>query len=207
MMGAGAPSALAVAAPTPGRIEIVLRGGRRTSVPALSTIERFEPGLEAAPTSNNSPQVVDHLRSIGVRDYDYGTLRYDGHWKQVRAWRSRGYLRGDVQRDAELAARLEADPVLRYTSAKNRDRLILSVRGERRTPLRREFSYRLDVASDRATKLSAMELTTSWGITIVAHHMASGRGRPRGFATPERFVDTGWVIAEVERRLAALERR
>ena len=32
MMGAGAPSALAVAAPTPGRIEIVLRGGRRIIV-------------------------------------------------------------------------------------------------------------------------------------------------------------------------------
>ena len=185
----------------------VLRGGRRTSVAALSVIERFEPGLEAAPTSNNSPQVVDHLRSIGVRDYDYATLRYDGHWARVRAWKSRGYLRGRPARDAELAARLEADPVLRYVPSRNRDRLILSVRGERRTPLQRGFSYRLDVAADRATRFSAMELTTSWGITIVAHHMASGRGRPRGFATPERFVDTAWVIAEVERRLAALERR
>jgi hypothetical protein len=51
-----------------------------------------------------------------------------------------------------------------------------------------------------------MELTTSWGITIVAHHIASGRGAPRGFATPERFVDTEWTLGELERRLKSIRR-
>ena len=50
MMGAGAPSALAVAAPTPGRIEIVLRGGRRIIVEGAvdaDTVLTLARGLEA----------------------------------------------------------------------------------------------------------------------------------------------------------------
>ncbi|WP_366937850.1 transposase [Phreatobacter sp.] len=49
MMGAGAPSALAVAAPTPGRIEIVLRGGRRIIVEGAvdaDTVLTLARGLE-----------------------------------------------------------------------------------------------------------------------------------------------------------------
>lgn len=186
----------------------VIRGGEVVRVEALSRVESFEPGLEASPTSNNSPQVVLYLRSIGVREYDYATLRYDGHWSLVRGWKALGYLCGAPARDRDLAETLERDPVLRYDPRVDRDRLILSVRGtSRASGLERGFSYRLDVAADRVTRFAAMELTTAWGITIVAHHMASGRGKPRGFATPERFVDTTWVLAEVERRLAALEAR
>jgi len=184
-----------------------LRGGKMTSQPALSVIERFDAGLECSPTSNNSPQVVAYLKSCGVRDYDYRTIRYDGHWGLVQGWRTLGFLRGDETRDRELADRLAADPVLRYDPEVDRDVLILSVRGTNtKDGLRRTFEYRFDVPADRATKFAAMELTTCWGITIVAHHMASGRGAPKGFATPERFVDTTWFLAEVERRLAVMRR-
>jgi len=165
--------------------------------------EVFAPGHEASPTSNNSPQVVEYLAGIGVREYDYMTVRYDGHWGLVRGWKTLGYLQGDAARDADLAARLSSDPALRYEPSKDRDRLLLSVRGSKlANGLRRGFEYRIDVAADKKTKFSAMELTTCWGITIVAHHIASARGVPKGFATPERFVDTSWVLSEVERRLA-----
>jgi lysine 6-dehydrogenase len=139
----------------------VIRGGRVTSVEALSLTEEFDAEHESSPTSNNSPQVVSFLAGCGVREYDYMTIRYDGHWGLVRGWKT--------------------------------------VNG-----LARGFEYRLDVAADKKTKFSAMELTTSWGITIVAHHIASARGVPKGFATPERFVDTKWVIGEIEKRLAQI---
>lgn len=182
-----------------------LRRGRVVGQRALSVIERFDEGLECSPTSNNSPQVVEYLAACGVREYDYRTIRYDGHWGLVQGWRTLGFLRGDEARDRELADRLSADPVLRYDPAKDRDVLILSVRGtSTRDSLRRVFEYRFDVPADRRTKFAAMELTTCWGITIVAHHMASGRGAPKGFATPERFVDTTWFLAEVEKRLATV---
>lgn len=180
----------------------VIRKGRVSSVEALSVTEAFDADHESSPTSNNSPQVVEYMRSIGVREYDYMTVRYNGHWGLVRGWKSLGYLVGDEPRDRTLADRLEADPVLRYDPDRDRDKLILSVSGSKTEHgLRRGFEYRLDVAADRRTKFAAMELTTCWGITIVAHHMASGRGAPEGFATPERFVDTAWVIEEVEKRL------
>lgn len=184
----------------------VVRNGKLGRIGALSVVEPFEPGFECSPTSNNSPQVVDFMRSVGVRDYDYMTVRYDGHWELVRGWRSLGYLVGDEARDRELAARLEHDPVLRYDAKTDRDRIVLRVTGSHASKgLKRGFEYRLDVAADRATRFSAMELTTCWGITIVAHHMASGRGAPSGFATPERFVDSAWVIEMVQRRLAVLK--
>ncbi|MFN0008654.1 MAG: saccharopine dehydrogenase C-terminal domain-containing protein [Planctomycetota bacterium] len=184
-----------------GRVPVI-RGGRVTSVQALSVIEPFDADHEASPTSNNSPQVVEYLRDIGVREYDYATVRYRGHFERVRRWKTAGYLRGNARKDAELAGRLEKDRALRYDPRKDRDVLILSVRGSRGSHgMKRGHEYRLDVVANARTKFTAMELTTSWGITIVAHHIASGRGAPRGFATPERFVDTEWVIAEVERRL------
>ena len=50
MMGAGTPPALAVAAPTPGRIEIVLRSGRRMIVEGAADMDavlKLARGLEA----------------------------------------------------------------------------------------------------------------------------------------------------------------
>jgi lysine 6-dehydrogenase len=186
----------------------VIRDGRATTVEALSSTEPFDADHESSPTSNNSPQVVSFLAGIGVRNYDYMTVRYLGHWGLVRGWKSLGYLCGDAARDDELAQRLLADRALRYDPAKDRDKLILAVNGSKIVNgLRRGFEYRLDVAADKKTKFSAMELTTSWGITIVAHHIATARGVPKGFATPERFVDTTWVLGEVERRLAQIDRR
>lgn len=181
----------------------VIRGGEVGSVRALDAIEPFDEEHEAAPTSNNSPQVVAYLAGQGVREYGYKTVRYAGHFALVRGWRALGYLRGDAGRDAELARVLEADPALRYDPRKDRDKLILAIRGRRRAgAMTRGFEYRFDVAADPRTRFAAMERMTAWGITIVAHHLASGRGAPKGFATPERFVDAAWLIGEVERRLA-----
>jgi saccharopine dehydrogenase-like NADP-dependent oxidoreductase len=183
-----------------------VRDGELVRVPALSLTEEFDAEHESAPTSNNSPQVVEYLRECGVTTYDYMTIRWKGHWDLVRGWKTLGFLRRDAARDEQLVDLLESDPVLRYDPQTDRDVLILRVQGVRRAHgYQQGFEYRFDVRADPRTKFSAMELTTGWGITIVAHHMASGRGRPEGFATPERFVDTSWVIAEIERRLRELD--
>ena len=185
----------------------VIENGKISTVPALSETEEFRRNgdlheYECSPTSNNSPQVVEYLRSLGVSDYNYMTIRYAGHWDIVRGWKSLGYFCGDREADKELADRLLKIPDLQWDAdGCRRDKLILSVQGEARRPLRRHSGFSIEVRGDDDTGFTAMELTTSWGITIIAHHMAVGRGRPKGFATPERFVDTDWVISEVERRL------
>lgn len=185
----------------------VIRKGKLGSVPALSITEEFDAEHESSPTSNNSPQVVKYLAECGVETYDYMTIRYKGHWDLVRGWKTLGFLQRDAKRDEQLVELLDSDPVLKYEPKKDRDKLMLRVQGSKtENAFRRGFEYRFDVAADKRTRFSAMELTTCWGITIVAHHIASGRGQPKGFATPERFVDTGWVIREVEKRLAQIER-
>lgn len=185
----------------------VIRKGKLGSVPALSITEEFDAEHESSPTSNNSPQVVKYLAECGVETYDYMTIRYKGHWDLVRGWKTLGFLQRDAKRDEQLVELLDSDPVLKYEPKKDRDKLMLRVQGSKtENAFRRGFEYRFDVAADKRTRFSAMELTTCWGITIVAHHIASGRGQPKGFATPERFVDTGWVISEVEKRLAQIER-
>jgi hypothetical protein len=131
----------------------VIREGRAMTVEALSSTEPFDADHESSPTSNNSPQVVSFLAGIGVRNYDYMTVRYLGHWGLVRGWKSLGYLCGDAARDDELAQRLLADRALRYDPAKDRDKLILAVKGSKIVNgLRRGFEYRLDVAADKKTK-------------------------------------------------------
>lgn len=181
----------------------VIRDGKVTQIPALGLTEPFDADHESSPTSNNSPQVVEYVASCGVKTYDYMTIRYNGHWSLVRGWKSLGYLCGNNERDTALARWLDSDAVIRYDPKKDRDKLMLRVTGSRmQNNLRRGFEYRLDVEADKKTRFAAMEMTTAWGITIVAHHMASGRGKPKGFATPERFVDTTWVLSEIEKRLA-----
>lgn len=175
---------------------------------SLSDIEPFEWRgcvLEASPTSNNSPQVVERLRSLGVRDYNYMTLRYPGHWGLARGWMAAGFLREDRVGDEALAAALAGNDRLKYDPSRDRDRLILSVQGAKGVGLREHLGFSVEVRADTATKFTAMELTTSWGITMVAHQMASQVARPAGFATPEAFSDGGWIAAQLRKRLGQLE--
>jgi len=186
----------------------MVRKGKLATTPALSVTEEYDAEHESAPTSNNSPQVVQYLIECGVKTYDYMTIRYKGHWDLVRAWKTLGFLQRDPARDKALVELLETDPVLRYDPARDRDKMILRVQGSRDDGgLRQGWEFHFEVCADPKTKFTGMELTTCWGITIVAHHMASGRGAPKGFATPERFVDTGWVLSEVDRRIRQLGRR
>lgn len=192
----------------------IIQEGRVLRRLAISTIEPFqwgECGLEASPTSNNSPQAVARLRDLGVKDYDYMTLRYPGHWDLVRGWMAAGFLLpcdpdGVRDGDEALATQLAANWRLKYRQDEDRDRLILSVQGSKGSGGLREHSgFSMEVWSDTKTGFTAMELTTSWGITTVAHQIASGVARPNGFATPEEFSDGDWIFGQIEKRMAQLE--
>lgn len=177
--------------------EMTIKNSIFFPVQALSKIERFDDEFESAPTSNNSFFSADYLRDhCGVEWYDYGTLRYHGHYKAVLNGKNR------VDED-EFVKRVLAMPELVFDRERDSDRLILVVEGSRIVyGHEKTFIHRFRADKDPITKFTAMELMTSWGIAIVAHHMASGRGQPAGFATPEMFVDSDWVLSEVDRRLA-----
>ncbi len=172
---------------------------------ACGLAERFDDAHECFATSNNSLPIVEYLCACGVKSFNYKTVRYNGHLACVQGWRSLGFLQGNAERDLQLRELLLANEVLRYDRASDRDRVLLSITGCKASDaLQQSWEYRIDVTADEATGFSAMELTTSWGGTTVAHHIASGRGAPDGFATPERFVDGAWFLDEVDRRLNQL---
>ncbi len=179
-----------------------IEDGEIRFLPACEFAEDFDEDHECFPTSNNAPQVAEYLLECGVRWYNYMTIRYKGHLARVEGLRVLGYLRGDAELDKQLRAALMDNETLRYDPARDRDKVILLVRGTRESGgLSPSWEYRIDVAADHRTGFSAMELTTSWGGTVVAHHLVNGQGAPDGFSTPERFVDTTWFLNEIDRRL------
>lgn len=185
-----------------GDVSIIV-AGRVTRIPALSVIETFAECYECSPTSNNSPQVVESLRRLGVLDYDYMTIRYDGHWDLVLGWQAAGFLCGDEKMDLQLAEALNNNPNLQHNTLFDKDKVLLLVRGKRGPRSLREIEgFNFTVLSDPKTKFSAMELMTSWGITMVAHYMAANPGdTPKGFSTPERFIPGDYILSELRKRL------
>ena len=187
-----------------GKVPII-RNRKIEYIDALSSVGTFGE-FECSPTSNNSPVVVKWLLDQGIKDYEYMTLRWPGHWAEVKKWKEEGYLCGDAEKDEELLERLRADKKLKYNPDTDRDRIIMSVVGYKDGALREQWGYSFDLHSDKETKFSAMEMTTSWGITIVAHHMAQrnegfGGAGFTGVLTPEQFMDGGWVIGQLRKRM------
>jgi saccharopine dehydrogenase-like NADP-dependent oxidoreductase len=154
-------------------------------------------GFESAHTSNNSPEVVMYLQEIGVKYYDYMTIRDVGHWDKIRVLKNLGYCCGDRKKDEELINILSKQEFERI----HEDILFLMVRASNSGKNVNEKKELTIMRVGNPDGFSAMEELTAWGITLVAYHMVSGLGKPDGFATPERFIDGGWMIDELEKRL------
>ncbi len=154
--------------------------------------------FESAHTSNNSPETVVYLQELGVKHYDYQTIRDIGHWNMVRQWKMLGYCSGDQKKDEELIEILKNDESL---ERRHQDILFLMVRGSKSGHLISETKELVFVHYGDPNGFSAMEEATAWGITLVAYYMVTGLGKPQGFSTPEMFVDGEWMIKQLENRL------
>jgi saccharopine dehydrogenase-like NADP-dependent oxidoreductase len=171
----------------------IIRNGEYRTVPALSVVEDYARGVyEASPTSNNSPHTVRHLLSLGVSDYNYMTIRHPGHWAVAQEWDLS--TRESVD---SVVGMLTSDDRLVYHPGDEIDHLILKVLG--RNDGNQLYSHQYNIICDRRNKFSSMELATSWGITIVAHWLASrwnNEDYPGGFHTPEQLVDIKFAVAQ-----------
>ncbi|KKN98893.1 hypothetical protein LCGC14_0141340 [marine sediment metagenome] len=185
-----------------GRVPIIISGELKY-IESLSTIELYKDGrYECAPTSNNSPQVVQTLLDLGVKYYNYMTIRHKGHWNLVKGWKAAGFLSGNKKADAYLVEVLGENPLLKYDPEKHVDKVLLNISGTRgENSLKQTGGFDFLVLADPETKFSAMEQMTSWGITMVAHYMATRNGTPNKFATPERFVSGDWILEGLNKRL------
>ncbi len=184
-----------------------LRNGKLVRVKTLTELETLKVAgvgvLEAAVTSGGTSLAPETFRGV-VRDYDYKTLRYPGHWSQIATIRDLGLLDlAPIEIDGRPVVPREvfhrvAAPKLAFP--KDRDVVVLRVTGmagSTRKPVTRTLQM-ID-RHDPATGFTAMERTTAFAAAAVLHFQVMG-AVPPGATTPERNLPFADYLAAVRKR-------
>ncbi len=170
-----------------------IRGGKIVSVPTLTEDEIIElpqplGKMEASVTSGGTSLAPWNF--LGRLDeYDYKTIRYPGHFAQVRLLRDLGLLDSETRHvdGIQIAPRSVTESLLRERLAfpSDRDLVVLRVTCEgthRGAPAKRE-AWLLDHGCE-TTGFTAMERTTAFPAAAVLEDAVLGR-IPPGAHTPE----------------------
>lgn len=188
-----------------------LRNGKLLRVPTIAEFEPIEMGgklgtLQCATTSGGTSTAPKTFAGR-VKDYDYKTIRYPGHWDRIRTLLELGLLDAapvtvgpNSIRPRDVTA---ACLIPRLTFRGDKDLVILRVWGEgRKAGKAKRVQYDVLDYGDEATGFTAMERTTAYPAALVAQMMATGetmRGAiPLETAVPARaHVDRlkTWGIA------------
>lgn len=186
---------------------LTLHEGKPHYVSTMDDVEciEIEPlgALEAAPTSGGTSTAPYTLQGK-VKEYDYKTLRYPGHWDAMRALRDLGFfdeqpinLRGIHITPREVAATI-IPPHIDFPEEK--DLVVVYVYGagvKNGAP----YSIRLEFVEyhDDETGLTAMERCTGFAAGIIAHGVATGVV-PRGTVPYEQSMSGTHFVKEWLRR-------
>jgi lysine 6-dehydrogenase len=187
----------------------VLRDGRRTRVKALSEIEtvRFDAPvgeLEAFHTAGGLSTLATRYEGK-IPTMEYKTLRYPGHAHIMEAIRDLGLL--DLEpldvkgvkvspRDVAVAA---MGPHLRKPEGKDLVALRVIVEGTKSgKPVTHTFE--LVDRFDERLRISAMERTTGFSLSITGQLQAAGDLIPAGVHTPDECVPGERYVAELAKR-------
>jgi lysine 6-dehydrogenase len=181
----------------------VLRGGRPTTVPALSEIEELEHpvlgALEAFHTSGGASTLPQTY--AGRADLvEYKTLRYPGHARLVRALFELG-LDDDEPREVD-GARLRPRRLLERqleTRLAGTGRDLVVLLADFRGPGGRLHAELLDYA-DEETGLTAMMRCTGFPVAAAARLLAAGRLERSGALPPERALPAAEFLAVLAER-------
>lgn len=186
----------------------ILREGKVTAIETLTELEAvaFPPPLghlEACITSGGTSTCPWTFEGV-LRSYEYKTLRYPGHWEQIRALADLGLLSTEpVEVDGQSVvprALFHQVAIPRLTFPEDRDLVVLRVRcaGELQgDPI--AVQYDLLDFQDEATGFSAMERLTGFPAAIVAAMLARGQAEP-GAISLERAIPAEPFMRELLRR-------
>ncbi|GIV06111.1 MAG: saccharopine dehydrogenase [Fimbriimonadales bacterium] len=186
---------------------LTLHEGKPHYVPTMDAVEtiQIEPlgDLEAAPTSGGT-STAPYTLAGKVKEYDYKTLRYPGHWAAMRALRDLGFfdekpieIHGVHITPREIAAKI-IPPHIDFPEEK--DLVVVYVYGsgvKNGAP----YSIRLEFVEyhDDATGFTAMERCTGFSAGIIAHGVATGVV-PRGTVPYEQSMSGAHFVKEWLRR-------
>lgn len=186
----------------------ILRGGRQTTVPALSGLEPVEfPApvgrLEAFFTGGGTSTLPGRYEGR-VDTLEYKTLRYPGHARIMRAIRELGMLsEEDVDYNGTRVnpRRFFIDRVTPLLSGDGGGDMVVvrvEVTGGRSGEAAR-IRYEVLDRYDPVTGLTAMARTTGFSLSITALLQARGEVPP-GVGTPDESIPAARYIAELARR-------
>jgi len=176
---------------------VILRDGEIARRPTLTGLEpiRFPAPIgrcEAAYTSGGTSTLPWTLRGK-VRDLDYKTVRYPGHWARFAFLKSIGLLESEPVRVGRLSVspREVLASVLepRLSIPETRDLVVLrvTVTGQKDGTMRRRRFDLIDYF-DEKTGLTAMMRTTAFPASETALLLARGRIEERGVLAAESVV-------------------
>jgi lysine 6-dehydrogenase len=188
---------------------LVLRGGKKVEVDALSELEDVAfPSpigtLEAFHTAGGiSTMPMSWEGKIDVMEYK--TLRYPGHVAIMRPIRELGLLdnspiavKGQMvtPRDAFIAA---VTPKLLKPEGRDLVALRVEVSGKKAGKAHKT-TFQLVDKYDEVNGITAMMRTTGYSLAITALMQADGRVKVRGVHTPDEAMDGTTYIAELGKR-------
>ncbi len=189
---------------------VYLREGEIVAVEPMSELEEIDipplGRLEAFTTAGGT-STAPWTHKGKLRTYQNKTLRYPGHFAQLRAFMDLGLWRLDPIRigEATTAAVVPRDvfhalfePLV--TRAGEKDVVVIRIiaRGKKDGKVA-EAQIDLIDYYDETTGFTAMERTTGWDGAIVAELMARGR-TPRGAVPVETAVPPGEFVSELRKR-------
>lgn len=194
---------------------IFLRDGKVTEVEPMTELERVDfpqpIGTLEAFVAGGGTDTMPWTYEGKLRTVQNLTLRYPGHYAQLRAFYDLGLWSLDpIQVNGTHVIPREVFHTLfepKVTFPEEKDLVIVRVRafGKKDGRPAEAFVEVIDYY-DEQTGFSAMERSTGWSAAIVAEMMAHGR-TPHGSGGVEKMVPAGAFIEELDRRGVAVSRR
>ena len=187
---------------------IFLRNGKPTLVPTMDEVEEIEfpppVGRLEAFTTGGGVSTMPWTFQGKLKTLQNKTVRYPGHFAQLRAYYDLGLWRTDSVRvnsqgviPRELFHAL-FEPMVTYPDDK--DVVVIRIRATgRKDGLPAEVVVDLVDLYDEETGFTAMERTTGWDAAIVAAMMARSQ-TSRGSVPVEVAVPPGLFVQELARR-------
>jgi lysine 6-dehydrogenase len=139
-----------------------------------------------------------------VKEYDYKTVRYPGHYEKIKALLELGFFGQesvDVKGQKVVPRQLSHALITRAIDfPKDGDLIVLRVTAIGRHQ-GRKVEVRIDIMDfqDAKTGFTAMERTTGFPAAIVAHHLVQGLA-PKGAVPLERSIDPALFIKDFKKR-------
>lgn len=187
---------------------VALRDGKVVEVDTFEELETLElpapVGRAEAFTTSGGTSTCPYTFEGKLSSYDYKTIRYPGHFAQMKAFKELGFL--DLEavdvHGHSLVPRDAFHAIMRrtWTFPNEPDLLVLRVDVEGRLN-GKAACFRSEIVdlADPRTGFSAMERTTAFSAAIVTAMQARGHV-DRGAIPLERAVNAKTFVSELERR-------